>query len=174
MRLTRKQRAALVADKVPAITYPGKQPCPVKRGDVCTVSKDFKIEVTGVKRNKGGDHVAIYKIHDHRPWLLGKHGYVREAGLALKAGLSYPDDMPEQPEPEAVLDDEQERIAKEARGRFEALRRADIDRHRVRQLSDKLRALHRRAECEGVDLTEQIAAVETALKDAEAELGRAA
>lgn len=77
MRLTREQRNALFAGGTPKIVYPGARPCPVKVGDVAELSKNVRLEVTGVRRTAKGDHTLIYVLHNRnlgQRFLANQHG----------------------------------------------------------------------------------------------------
>lgn len=82
LKLTREQRTLLFAGEPVKLTFPGDKPCPVPEGHVEVLSAHVKIEVTGTRRSKTGEHVLIYTLHNNR---LGQRF------LAVQDGQSHPE-----------------------------------------------------------------------------------
>ena len=87
---------------------------------------------------------------------LDARGYTHSAGLSLDGDdHPHPDDVPNYTK------------SVEARERFAKLRAAEDQRREVEQLSGKLKALHKKAERTGVDLSGEIETVTRVLANAE-------
>jgi hypothetical protein len=80
----------------------------------------------------------------------------------------------DEPEPEMVPAEYQEVISHDASERFGRLREREIQHRDVRQLSDKLRNLGKRATQSGADLSEEIHQVQQLIEQAEGKLKEAA
>ncbi len=89
-----------------------------------------------------------------------------EQYVSSRLGALANEDVP------CVRPDIQQAQSVAARARFAALREAETRRLTVDQLSAKLRALQKRAERTGVDLSDELARVGKALAEAEAKLPR--
>jgi len=112
LTLTREQRAALFAGDPVRLTFDGKKPCPVKAGHIEVLSAHVRLEVTGIRRTRDGDHTLVYTLHNNRlgQRFLARHGdelgysHVGPSDVDCEAG-------------EAVDDFTQKRITRESRDR---------------------------------------------------------
>lgn len=162
--------------------------CPVQVGEVFAL-RNCHIEITSVKRvqkGKGESSEWVWlaffdTYHTERPYLLSSRGYTTSPHQALKAQddrhrFASQDVAGQPPEPEAIPPHEIAALPSTvaAKARFAALKQQEDQQRRMRQLSDKMRALQKRAEIHGADLTAEIDEVERLLLDVERRLPAAA
>lgn len=96
-----KIRAILVGEH-PALTWSGKRPCPVKKGDeigLLWMKTHFGpvaqvwIKVLAVRRGKKGEHLAEYSVRDDRPlYMRRRDGYSRSRAVSLDPTAPVTDD----------------------------------------------------------------------------------
>ncbi len=183
-------REQLNRDEIDSILWPdtGQGP-PLEVGQVFNL-RSGGVEVSRVHRVRKGREwfwrAEFIRIHRARLWILAPRGdYTNDPRTGLPAGddlelatttLSVTTRPAHPPEPEAVPPYEVKRLPTtvEARERFEATRRREADHRRVARAASRLRALQKRAEQTGANLTDAILEVEDILERAEARLGKAA
>jgi hypothetical protein len=163
----RKAAKAILHEERPALTWPGKERCPVTKGEefglvflrsLAGPCAQVWITITKVKRGKKGEHMAEYSVRDDRPlYLRHRKGYTRSAADSL--------------DPEAPVTDPATLTEFAASARLRsAERRSKSERlaaQQTNQLMRKLRRLQSEAAAYGVDLAPRLLPI---IREAEREI----
>lgn len=136
-----KIRAILVGEH-PALTWSGKKPCPVKKGDQIGLVwqkthfgpvAQVSITILAVRRGKKGEHLAEYSVRDDRPlYMRRRDGYSRSRAVSLDPTAPVTDDK--------ILDEfKASSRLQEARRREAEDSEEEANRKRERSIRDRLR-----------------------------------
>ena len=190
--ITRAFRERVMAGQYPGLVFPGAEDCPVEVGEEIELTSNVSIMVIRLKKTKGGDHRALYRVSDFRPALMRRtpkmheppetdeHGHpiphTRAAIDAARvdgnytqdAGQSVPDSAPE-------VGVEYQRVlgvrkrAKQAERKREENPKADA-LEAAKALSTETRELAKRLARSGVDPTLALVPVAQAIAKAHADI----
>lgn len=155
-----------------------------KVGELVNVASNLWIRPARAKFFPTGHRIS-FSVQDFRPTFVRRVPAIHEPPVVDDMGFPIPHDNAAiaaatvdgnytaahelaVPEDDEALDVETARkYSRAATQRFANLRSHENRQRQVAQLSGKLKSLQKRAESSGVDLTEQIDAIEAALADAE-------
>jgi len=86
--IPQRAKQEILAGERPAIKWPGDKDCPVVVGQVVALGTRVQITITGIRRNRRGEHVADYRLRDDRPVLMRRTPKMFEAPEV--DGLGFP------------------------------------------------------------------------------------
>ncbi|HEX5594157.1 MAG TPA: hypothetical protein VFX35_12525 [Solirubrobacterales bacterium] len=90
--LTREFERKIRACDRPGLVYPGEADPPVEAGQIIKIGSSIEIEILRLRKTKGGDHRAIYTVHDHRPTLIRRTPPMHEPPETDAEGFPLPHD----------------------------------------------------------------------------------
>jgi hypothetical protein len=91
--LTREFERKIRACERPGLIYSGDTDAPVEAGQIIKVGSNIELEILRLRKTKGGDHRAIYTVHDFRPTLIRRTPPMHEPPETDAEGFPLPHDQ---------------------------------------------------------------------------------